>query len=309
MSCCNQPFIPLGTPNCVTDFSVIRSIIFVDESKLTYGTNGLPNNLLTLIDDGYAVISPKVVNVVADKPESKFQEFEDGSKLFIRESQRSLTFIIARPTYAQIYAFQRLRCRKSSVYLVDRDGNLLGYTNEPQTLSLQYELKPIPIDRNTIDAILQFATDTTVTQLKITLQFELFREETLAITENFQTSILDLINNAPTQLFYRNLGVDTTQTEVTFRLYAFDNNFGALPINNDDFNTPPFTITMRNVSTAADVSLTITAITYNNSTQFLTLTYTGTGISAGHDVYLKKLNGIKAPFAKVPNNKDITTAT
>jgi len=307
MSCCNQPFIPLGAPNCVTDFSVIRSIIFVDESKLTYGTNGLPNNLFTLIDDGYAVISPKVVNVVAEKPDSTFQEFEDGSRIFIRQSQRSLTFIIAKPTYAQIAAFERLRCRKSSVYLIDRNGNLLGYTNDPNILGTQF--KPIPIDRNTIDAILQFATDTTVTQLRITLQFELFKEETMVVSDFFQSNLLDLINNAPTQIFYRNLSVNTSQNEIIFKLYAFDNKFGALAINNDDFSTPPFQITLRNITTSADVVLTISSVTYNNSTEFLTLTYSGSGISSGHEVYLKKLTGIKPPFAKVPNNKDITTAT
>jgi hypothetical protein len=176
-------------------------------------------------------------------------------------------------------------------------------------LSLGYQLKPIPIDRNTIDAILQFATDTTVTQLRITMQFELFKEETMAVTDNFQTNLLDLINNSPTQVFYRNLSVDTSTNEITFRLYAFDNSFGALAINNDDFNTPPFTITLRNVTTSSDASLTVNTITYNNSTEFLTLGYSGTGINSGHEVYLKKLNGIKAPFAKVPNNKDITTAT
>ena len=309
MSCCNQPFIPLGAPNCVTDFSVIRSMIFVDESKLTYGTNGLPNNLFTLIDDGLAVISPKVVNVVADKPDSTFQEFEDGSRIFIRQSQRSITYIIAKPTYAQISAFEKLRCRKSSVYLIDRNGNLLGYTNDTLALALGVHFKPIPIDRNTIDAILQFATDTTVTQLRITLQFELFKEETMVVTDTFQSTVLDLINNAPTQMYYRNLGVNTTLNEITFRLYAFDNNFRGLPINNDDFNTTPFTITMRNTTTATDVVLTINTITYNSSTEFLTLTYTGTGISAGDEVYIKKLNGIKAPFAKTPNNKDTATAT
>jgi hypothetical protein len=307
MSCCNQPFIPLGAPNCVTDFSVIRSIIFVDESKLTYGTNGLPNNLFTLIDDGYAVISPKVVNVVAEKPDSTFQEFEDGSRIFIRQSQRSLTFIIAKPTYAQIAAFERLRCRKSSVYLIDRNGNLLGYTNDPNLLGTQF--KPIPIDRNTIDAILQFATDTTVTQLRITLQFELFKEETMVVTDTFQSTVLDLINNAPTQIYYTNLAVNTALTDITFKLYAFDNNFGGLSINNDDFNTTPFIITMRNTTTATDVTLTINNITYNNVTQTITLDYTGTGITAGDVVYIKKLNGIKAPFAKTPNNKNTATAT
>jgi len=307
MSCCNQPFIPLGTPNCVTDFSVIRSMIFVDESKLTYGTDGLPNNLFNLIEDGYAVISPKVVNVVSEKPDSTFQEFDDGSKIFIRQSKRSLTFIIAKPTYAQISAFERLRCRKSSVYLIDRDGNLLGYTNESNLLGNNF--KPIPIDRNTIDAILQFATDTTVTQLRISLQFELFKEETMVVTDFAQTTLLDLINNAPTQIIYKNLDVNTTTNQIEFGLYAFDNNFGSLSVNNEDFNAPPFTIIMRNVSTSADVSLTINTITYNNLTKELTLTYTGTGISAGNIVYIKKLNGIKAPFARTPNNKDTTTAT
>jgi hypothetical protein len=282
-------------------------MIFVDESKLTYGTDGLPSNLLTLIDDGHAVISPKIVNVVIEKPDSTFQEFEDGSRIFIREATRSLTFIIAKPTYAQIYALQRLRCRKSSVYLIDRGGNLLGYTNNPTALSIGTHLKPIPIDRNTIDAILQFATDTTVSQLKITLQFELFREETLAITENFQSNLLDLINNAPTQIYYDALYVDTSTNVVKFKLYAYDNNFGALILNNDDFNTPTFTITMRNVTTSTDVALTINTISV--TANFLVLTYTGAGISAGDEVFIKKLNGIKSPFAKVTNNKDTATAT
>ena len=305
MSCCNAKFIPLGSPNCNIDLTAIRGMIFVESNKVTYNAQGLPNNLNTLINNGDAVASPKVLNFTSEKPESTFQEFDDGTRYFIRESTRSFSFIIAKPTFWQLGAFKRLRCKKIGVYLIDKDNNMLGKSKFLDTANFE----PITIENETIDAIIQFATDTTIRQLSISMQMSnLVKEEDLAVLQPDDNLIdpLSYINNPLTAVICQQLIINLTASTITVRLLAGNNNALLTPLTDDDF-TGTITFPAFNVTTSSNVTITANTPTYNPLNQQITFNIiSAPGVSVGNTVQVTGAQTPASPYAPYWSNKPQT---
>lgn len=203
MACkCDVKLYGLGAARCTIDFNIIRGVVFVDLSTnahLAYYdvVTGLPD-LEAMINNGIAVVSPKLFDTTANKEASTKQTFGDGTSYFIREGIRTLTATLAKPIFSQVSAFNRLRCRKVGIYLIDNNGYLLGLE-----IPLPKRLFPIPIQNQTIDAILQFATDTTVRTASVEFQFDtIISEETWVATDAIPSdTLLGYISNPPISVF------------------------------------------------------------------------------------------------------------
>lgn len=310
-NCCNQPFIPLGSPNCTIDFGAIRGILFVDVQKVTYDSNGVPGNLQTLLQEGNAVISPKLYNLTSEKPESTFQEFEDGTRFFIREATRTITAIVPKPTFWQVGAFKRLRCKRSGVYLIDNQGNILGLSKFLTTTTTN--LAPIPIERETIDAILAFATDTTIRQLTITLQLSnTIKEEDYAVLPYSDIPSFDTLywlDNSLTPILVSSLIVNNTTNTVVMNLRYSDNSHGLEYVTDEDFRSTPLPILIGNNLTNPGASIVyLDTPSYNPTTGEITWAINSAGnVATGNSIEFYACDGILPPFATAWSNKITVT--
>lgn len=317
MSCkCDIPIYGLGAARCTIDFNIIRGVVFVDVSKGLDNTyfypNGMPR-LLQMIQSGVAVVSPKLFDVTANKEASTKQTFGDGTSYFVREGIRTFTGTLAKPIPYQIGALNRLRCRKIAVYLLDNNNNILGYVKNTTFTapSLTNKLLPIPIQNETIDAILQFATDTTVRTGTIEFQFDnLISDNQLRIAETFTSPITltnaDLISNPPISVFegQTNLPIYNTATsQFTVDLGFHNGSFLTFePLSSSDF-APSGTIEfiVNNVSSVGSYS--VASISGNQ----VVLNITGVAVAPGDVVRLHRIQ-LSYPFIHIIQDTQETTA-
>lgn len=294
-NCCNSKIYPLGSPNCKFNFGIIRGIIFVDYRYINdvsyYNTQGTPN-VSYMLSQGVAVATPKLYNVTAEKPESKTQEFEDGTIFKIAESARRINGVIPQGTFWQLGALKKLGCKKLGIYLIDNNGNLLGQSHFTDTTSYLY---PILIDNESIDAIFQFATDSSVSQISVSLQINsLVKDEDFAVTD--ETDYTSVITNPYTFVIPLNATVNLTTSTASLTLYYHNNLYRRLYITPDDVATP-ITLSGINKTTNSAASINVTISSYNSGSGLFSFNITGsTGLSSGDTFEIRSLTGLLDPF-------------
>lgn len=179
MACkCDVSLSNTGRPGCAPIQSVTKSLIVVP----IYKADGTKNFIDTTVTLNAAYFTAKInhadttqrwypitgmKNVTVEKADSVFEEFEDASKIFIREGLKSFTTIIpnADPTF--LGKIKNLRCAEFGVYVIDKDGNLIGSSTEAN------KLYPIAIDAASWNPTLVSATDTTVQKVQLTFDYSI----------------------------------------------------------------------------------------------------------------------------------------
>lgn len=175
---CTSVYENSGSPDCVGSLiKASKKLIMVSRYDNTGALNkvSLPatlnsayfNTLINEDRDKRWYPLPKFVNVAAPKGESIFETFDNGSKQFVGEGVRTLTAIFPaiNPNYLSV--LKSGRCADMAVYIVDKNGALVGLTNGEENVLYPFALNP-----NTIDAIYQWATDTTGSNINFSMEFD-----------------------------------------------------------------------------------------------------------------------------------------
>ena len=178
MACkCDVGLGNTGTPNCAPIASVIKKVILVP----TYKADGTRNyiDLSVTLDEAYLTTAlnavaderwfplPTLENVTSERAESSFETAPSGRRAFIKQGTRTLTGEIW-DAYPQLLGkIKASRCVDVSAYIVDYDGNLLGISNITEN-----RLYPIKLDKQSVDANLIFATDSTKQKLSFTFAWD-----------------------------------------------------------------------------------------------------------------------------------------
>jgi hypothetical protein len=109
---------------------------------------------------------PELKNVIDERAENRTETFEDGSSVFISEGDRSFTGILVKGTPKLKGKIEAARCVEVGVYIVDKNGNLIGVHDEDNDLLL-----PIKLDEASVSARLMKTTDTTIQKLELKFNF------------------------------------------------------------------------------------------------------------------------------------------
>lgn len=183
---CDLGLSNTGTPNCITIQSVTSKIILVPilatdgtKNKVALGTplTEASVNLLLNNADASKRWFPlgTFENVTMEKAESSFEEAPSGKKVFIKQGKRSFAGELWSTTPTLLGKIQDNRCVEFGIYIVDVNGNLIGSKQGT-------DLYPIPVDNQSFDARLMYATDSAVQKIMVAFDFDrLFDESTLWI--------------------------------------------------------------------------------------------------------------------------------
>lgn len=181
---CDSGLSNTGTPNCVTLQSVTSKLIMVPLEDATGVKNFLDLTTAPTVASITALINqsdatkrwfplPAFEKVELPKADSTFEEAPSGRKLFIKQGKRSFTGEVWNGTNQLLGKIQNNRCVEFGVYIVDVNGNLVGS-------KIGNKLYPIPVDNQSFDAKMMFATDTTVQKIMVGFDFyRLFDESTM----------------------------------------------------------------------------------------------------------------------------------
>jgi hypothetical protein len=299
---------PLGSPACKFNFEQIRAAIFVEKSYSSDPTNytaGILNIFsdTTLFFTGKAAITPKLFNVETVKEAPVTQTFDDGTVVFIRDGVRPFNALMLKPTPQQTAAFNELRCKNVGVYLVDKNGTILGYSRSVTPTT--FNLHPIPIDSQTVSSIFQFATDASATTGSVNFQFSEFVKDANLFAAEPTFDILELVENTPIPVHQTSLAtIDLANLQIdlslSFNTWEFSNTNESGEFTPQDFLTS-FTIVVSNKTTGNDVTFNGCNVDNITSGVELEISYTSiTGvISIGDNYVIKLINGLKLPFSKL----------
>lgn len=187
---CDSGLSNTGTPNCVTLQSVTSKLIMVplEDSAGVRNFIDLTNaptvaSITALVNESDATKRwfplPVFEKVELPKADSTFEEAPSGRKLFIKQGKRSFTGELWNGTTQLLGKIQDNRCVEFGVYIVDVNGSLVGSKEGTK-------LYPIPVDNQSFDAKMMYATDTTVQKIMVSFDFyRLFDESSLwLITAN-----------------------------------------------------------------------------------------------------------------------------
>lgn len=181
---CDSGLSNTGTPNCVTLQSVTSKLIMVPLEDSTGAKNFLDLTSAPTVASITALINQSDATkrwfpigvfekVELPKADSTFEEAPSGRKLFIKQGKRSFTAEIWNGTTQLFGKIQDNRCVEFGVYIIDVNGNLVGS-------KVGNKLYPIPVDNQSFDAKIMFATDTTVQKIMVSFDFyRLFDESTM----------------------------------------------------------------------------------------------------------------------------------
>ena len=181
---CDSGLSNTGTPNCVTLQSVTSRLIMVPLEDATGARNFLDLTTAPTVASITALINqsdatkrwfplPVFEKVELPKADSTFEEAPSGRKLFIKQGKRSFTGEIWNGSTQLLGKIQDNRCVEFGAYIVDVNGSLVGSKEGNK-------LYPIPVDNQSFDAKMMYATDTTVQKIMVSFDFyRLFDESTL----------------------------------------------------------------------------------------------------------------------------------
>lgn len=189
-----------GLPNCIPIAGVTKKIILVNY----YDNDGVINSVDCSDTFNEAYFSaktndadtskrwyplPEIKNVEDVKAESLFESFNDGSNLFIQEGTRTFNGVMPKQSPQFLGQLKSARCVAIGVYIIDKDGNLIGNGKTDG------KLYPILVDNNTWNPVLMKGTDTTVQKIMLTFEYSrLERDEDLRMitSDEFTFDLLNL---------------------------------------------------------------------------------------------------------------------
>lgn len=197
---CDSGLSNTGKPNCVTIQSVTSKLILVPLKDNTGAKNFL--DLTDTFNEAYfqALVNeadaskrwfplPQFENVELAKADSTFEEAPSGKKVFIKQGKRSFAGQLWNETPQLLGKIQDNRCVEFGVYIIDVNGNLVGS-------KVGDKLYPIPVDNQSFEAKLMFATDSATQKIMIGFDFyRLFDESTMWLVTPDDTADVYDFNN------------------------------------------------------------------------------------------------------------------
>lgn len=223
---CTTPLNNTGLPGCIPTWGVFKKLIAVPKYKADGTLNYI--DLTDTLDSAYftALVNhadaterwyplPSMKNVEAPKADSILETYNDGSTSFVQEGARSFTGLLVGQNAQYAGQLKAARCTEFGVFAVDKDGNLIGYTNNESG-----KLYPIPVDKNTWAPIWQIPTDTTIQKIQLNFSFDVnMLDDYLAqITSSDMTGV-NLLNLDGLIDIYSTI-VSCTTTLLTIKLYT-----------------------------------------------------------------------------------------
>ena len=212
-----------GRPNCLPLQSVTSKLILVplqDNAGAYNGidlTSALPvwANLVNDTDPSQRWYPlPAFENVELPKAETVFEEANSGRMAYLRQGKRSFS--------GELWAYDSTpqflgklasgRCVDFGVFIVDINGSLIG-------AKVGTDLRPIPVDNQSWNPTLMFATDSTVQKIMLAFDWNrYFDESTLWMvtadeaSQNFNDlkGLLDVNLINPVQVANTSITVDAT---------------------------------------------------------------------------------------------------
>ena len=181
---CDSGLSNTGRPNCVTLQSVTSKMVMIPLKDSTGAKNYL--DLTATLNEAYFTALtneadatkrwfplPQFENVELAKADSTFEEAPSGRKVFIEQGKRSFAGELWSETPQFLSKIQNNRCVDFGVFIIDVNGNLVGS-------KVGDKLYPIPVDNESFEAKLMFATDSAIQKIMIGFDFyRLFDEGTL----------------------------------------------------------------------------------------------------------------------------------
>ena len=181
---CDSGLSNTGRPNCVTLQSVTSKMVMVPLKDSTGAKNYL-DLTATLNEAFFTALTnetdatkrwfplPQFENVELAKADSTFEEAPSGRKVFIKQGKRSFAGELWSETPQFLAKIQNNRCVDFGVYIIDVNGNLVGSKEGTK-------LYPIPVDNESFEGKLMFATDSAIQKIMIGFDFyRLFDEGSL----------------------------------------------------------------------------------------------------------------------------------
>lgn len=175
---CNATLNNTGTPTCEPLMSVMKKLIIVP----IYDDAGVRNyiDLTVTLNQAYFTArindtdasqrwypTPEIKNITSEKADSIFETMEDATKFFIRQGLRSFLGVMPKQSPAFLGKLEGFRCRQIGVYIIDKDGNLIGSFTETG------KLYPIRVDEASWNPVLVFGTDTTIQKVSLGFDFHI----------------------------------------------------------------------------------------------------------------------------------------
>ena len=197
---CDSGLSNTGKPNCVTIQSVTSKLILVP-LKANDGTKNSLDLTATFTEATFTALAnqadaskrwfplPQFENVELAKADSTFEEAPSGRKVFIKQGKRSFAGQLWNETPQLLGKIQDNRCVDFGVYIIDVNGNLVGS-------KVGDKLYPIPVDNESFEAKLMFATDSATQKIMVGFDFyRLFDESTMWLLTPSDTTDLYDFNN------------------------------------------------------------------------------------------------------------------
>lgn len=290
---CNSGLSNTGQPNCITLQSVTSRLILVPLKDSTGALNKVSltasNNWSTFFYQSDATKRwyplPVFENVEMAKADSTFEEAPSGRKVFIKSGKRSFAGELWSQTPTFLAKLQSNRCSDFGFYIVDVNGSLVGS-------KVGTDLYPIPVDNESFEAKLMFATDSSIQKIMLSFDwYRLFDESTLwLLTQseanydfNSADGLLDVnltkVSSSATQIIVKgNLDYGTGNNLITVKgltsiNFTLINNVTGLPITISSVaeNTSiegQYTLTIPNTAGNPSVTLKVLSPSYEGSLTF-----------------------------------------
>lgn len=183
MACsCKYSLSNTGAPNCTPIQGVIKKLIIVP-LKASDGSDNYIDLSATLDEAYFSDLineadkskrwypTPEMKNVTSEKAESIFEEFEDGSRDFIKDGVRSFLGLMPKQSPQLLAQLQNWRCAKFGVFIVDNNRAIIGAERE------EGKLFPIVVENASWNPVLMFGTDTSIQKIQLGFNFDVDEQD------------------------------------------------------------------------------------------------------------------------------------
>jgi hypothetical protein len=258
---CNEQIKNLGVPNCITQIGRPSRLTFVPLYTEAGVENYIDTTTATLdstyfngkqyATDPYSRFYPLPIdlkNVEMPKGDAVYQEFDDGTKKFVRFGARSLTAILPDSAPVLIGKLHSMKCGKWGVYITTDTGNLVGIE---RTKGMLY---PMRLSDNTLNAMWQFATGSTLGQSMLSLEFHPSDlDEQINFISNADISI-DLVSQWKGKLDTKISQVTSARGATTFSVDIYSD-FGSAKTKDPIENLVAADLVLYNITTSSAVTI------------------------------------------------------
>ena len=195
---CNYGLGNSKTPSCVPLMGVTHTLIFVPYFTSAGVKNGINLSTADLDSTYFSALTAqsdralrwrpvntgkKFESVNINRSEAKYKEYESGERYFIQSGSKSFEGVLPHAPTGLIKFFDSARCEKMGVFIVDRDGNLVG------NMSTAGYLYPFRVADQSINADFMHAKDGDLAEVKIRFGFDSTEDDgDIGLIENTEMS-------------------------------------------------------------------------------------------------------------------------